>query len=227
MEADAPPYSGTLRLDRDVDFGADGLTSAVFKRAPSGHFGVVVLGRCRRSEKRVAVKLLPSVRDVAAETADIAFKTESVNLREVRSAVGMAQALQRHGAPLTEVCSRTDKTRRCSEPHCLHGHKHVVLVYGVGTEPVLSGLDRPGPAHFIVMEALTGGTLESAIPTLADITARIKISAELASALAFLASAHVIHADIKVRREACVGRLGCPQAMPVPPQQSNLQLGLP
>jgi serine/threonine protein kinase len=88
-------------------------------------------------------------------------------------------------------------TRRCREPHDLRGWRHLVYVYGVGTIPHLGALVPglpPGPAHFVIMELLTGGSLKMP-PRPADVVTRAPL--ELSSGLVALAAAHVVHVDLK------------------------------
>lgn len=195
MSGQAPAFSMLLRLS-DITLDCGEITRELYRDAPGGNFGKVFFGWYRGM--RVAVKFLASKPDVAATEADVAFKREGANMVAIRSAVERARVRASLGAPLTEPCDLRDETRRCSEPHGLRGHRHVVVVYGIGTEPELSTIAHglpPGPAHLIVMEELSGGTLE--VPP-AEVDALLKVAAELASSLAFLSAAHVVHADLKV-----------------------------
>lgn len=198
MASQAPPFSMAVRLS-DVTLDCGALTSAIYADAPGGCFGKVFRGLYRGI--RVAVKILAARPEVTAERADSMFKKEGANMLAIYGAVDRARVLERICALPTEPCGLPDEVRRCSEPHDLRGHRNVVLVYGVGTEPdlasVASGLPA-GPAHLILMEELTGGTLET--PP-GDIASLLRISAELASSLAMLAAAHVVHADLKVGLE--------------------------
>ena len=119
----------------------------------------------------------------------------------VRSTIDRARVLHRVGAALTEPCDLADVARRCTQLHSLGGWVNAAVVFGVGSEPDLAaaaaGLPR-GPAHLIVMEELTGGTLESSP---ADLNERVRVAAGLAGGLSLLAAAHVVHADLKVRRD--------------------------
>ena len=115
----------------------------------------------------------------------------------VRGVIDRARVLLRVGAPLSEPCDLHDVGRRCREPHDLRGWRHLVYVYGVGRVPDLAALAPglpPGPAHFVVMEPLTGGSLKTP-PRPADVISRAPV--ELSSGLAALAAAHVVHADVK------------------------------
>lgn len=189
------PFSTVIRLvDIALDCGV--ITKDAYDRAPGGNFGKVFFGRYRGV--RVAVKIMVPKPGVDPKDADIVFKKEADNLIAVLDAVSRARLRLNLGAQLSEDCSFTEEHRRCTEPHDLRGHRHVVLVYGIGSEPdpaaVAPGLPR-GPAHFIVMEELTGGTLDSP-PN--SIDALLRVTAELACGLAMLAAAHVVHADLKV-----------------------------
>lgn len=191
LPSQVPPFSMVIRLS-DITLDCGALTLAAFRGAPGGEFGKVLFGQYRGIRVAVKIMLSPQV-DVAA------FMKEVGNMVAVRSAVGRMRVLERFGAPLSEPCDLPDVTRRCTTAHDLRGHKHVVFVYGVGTEPDLAAVapELPtGPAYLIVMEELTGGTLASAPPT--GIAALLRVSAELADGLVFLVAAHVVHADLKV-----------------------------
>lgn len=186
-----------IRLS-DIALDCGALTRAIYDTAPGGYWGKFVFGYYRGV--RVAVKILAPKSDVPAQDADVAFKTEAAIMLAARCEVDRARVRLSLGAQLSEPCDLPDASLRCSEPHDIRGHKHVVLVYGVGTEPDLSALSRdlpPGPAHLIVMEELTGGTLEAWASSPRAIDEVQKVAAELASGLAFLAAAHVVHADLK------------------------------
>jgi len=171
-----------------------------FKAAPHGASGYVFLGRWR--DFRVAVKVLPTKAPkpdipVDLDRDELNFAAEVEHMVAVRTLVDCARTLERAGAPLSEQCNLRDVTRRCREPHDLRGWRHLVYVYGVGTIPDLQALVPgmpPGPAHFVVMEPLTGGSLKTP-PRPADVVARAPL--ELSSGLAALAAAHVVHADLK------------------------------
>lgn len=183
-----------IRL-RDIALDCGELTRDAFLSAPGGCFGKVLRGTWRG--KRVAVKILASSTD-----ADNAFIVEVATLGVVRSLIDRARLLESLGQPLNEPCAHPDPAQRCSKPHDLSGYQHLAYVYGVGTEPDLAFVGRPGPAHLIVMEELTGGTLQQMIDAPPGVQppldALLRSSADLASALAALAAAHVVHADIKV-----------------------------
>lgn len=203
MAGQPPPFCMGFRL-AEVELDCGTITRGIFDRAPGGAFGKVFFGRYRRL--RVAVKILatrppsPGVEQAdATAVANAAFWSEVQNLIAVRSTIDRARALHRIGAALTEPCAFQVEDRRCLQQHSLGGHENAVVIYGVGTEPDLAaaapGLP-PGPAHLIVMEELTGGTLEEAPP--ADINERLRVAAGLARGLTLLAAAHIVHADLKV-----------------------------
>lgn len=130
----------------------------------------------------------------------------------VRSTIDRARVLQRVGVPLSEPCDLPDAARRCTRPHGLRGWANAVAVYGFGSEPDLSAIAPglpPGPAQLIVMEELTGGTLEVPPAVPRSINELTTISAGLAGGLALLAAAHVVHADLKVRQHMFDG---CPSS---------------
>ena len=171
------------------------LTYAAYSRAPRGNFGRVLFGWYR--DDRVAVKILAARPDVPVDTANAQFLAEAENMLAVRIVIDLARSLERIGAPLSEPCEIRDASRRCLEPHDLRGWRHLVYVYGVGTVPKLEDLGSefpPGPAHFVVMEPLAGGSLDT-MPRPANVIARAPL--ELSSGLAALAAAHVVHADLK------------------------------
>ena len=178
------------------DSGSRGpLTREAFERAARGKFGHVLFARYLGDS--VACKILPSKPDTPTAEAHAAFMAEAENMLAVRGMIDRASVLLRVGAPLSEPCYLRDAGRRCREPHDLRGWRHLVYVYGVGTVPDLAALAPglpPGPAHFVVMELLTGGSLKMP-PRPADVVTRAP--AELSSGLAALAAAHVVHADIK------------------------------
>ena len=186
----------------DVQFNVDGIwgpisrvTRESFDSVPSGTFGHVFSARYLGDS--VAFKLLPSKPGVRAEAAHEAFMTEAENMLAVRGIIDRARVLQRVGVPLSEPCELRDADRRCREPHDLRGWRHIVNVFGVGSIPDLAAVAPglpPGPAHFVVMELLTGGSL-GVLPRPADVVARAPL--ELSSGLAALAAAHVVHADVK------------------------------
>ena len=201
MADDSPPFAARI-LIHEVAFELDAsgtvrgaLTRKAFETAPSGASGSVLFGLWR--DFRVAVKILPTLRGVAPDLAELDFAAEVDNMVAVRALVDRARTLERAGAPLTEQCYLRIVGRRCREPHDLRGWRHLVYVYGVGTIPDLAALAPglpPGPAHFVVMEPLTGGSLKTP-PRPADVVARAPL--ELSSGLAALAAAHVVHADLK------------------------------
>lgn len=215
MAGQAPPFNMGFRLDQlTLDCGA--ITRAIYDVAPGGAFGKVFFGNWRGL--RIALKILASSPSVPAEDADAAFRKEAENMLAVRSTIDRARVRQSVGAALSEPCDLTDAARRCTQLHGLGGHANAVVVYGVGTEPNLAavapGLPR-GPAHLIVMEELTGGTLEAAPAAPRTIAELERIAAGLAGGLTLLAAAHVVHADLKVR-STMVGR-GLVYAMPTAP----------
>ena len=186
----------------DVQFDVGGVlvplsrvTRPFFESVPRGNFGHVFSARYLGDP--AACKLLPSKPGVPADEAHEAFMAEAENMLAVRGMIDRARVLQRVGAPLSEPCELRDAGRRCREPHDLRGWRHLVYVHGVGTIPDLAALAPglpPGPAHFVIMEPLTGGSLKTP-PRPADIVARAP--SELSSGLAALAAAHVVHADLK------------------------------
>ena len=194
------PFSMSVSIG-DIEFELDDrgtrgrLTLEAYNRAPGGNFGKVLFGWYRSA--RIAFKIIASKADVAADEAHEAFMAEAENMLAVRGVIDRANVLLRVGAPLSEPCDLADAGRRCRKPHDLRGWRHLVYVHGVGSVPdlaaVASGLP-PGPAHFVVMEPLTGGSLKTP-PHPADIVARAP--QELSSGLAALAAAHVVHADVK------------------------------
>lgn len=198
----APPFTTKIRL-KDIALDCGALTADEFERHPRGQFGMVLCGTWRGI--RIAVKILASRYGVAASEADDDFRSEADNLLAVRSLIDRANVLVKLGQPLFEACDRPDPARRCRNLHNLSGYRHLVFVYGVGTEPDLSAVAPglpPGPAHLIVMEELTGGTLNDAVYVpgaprchLADL---LQISTQLANGLVALEAAHVVHSDIKV-----------------------------
>lgn len=199
VPSSAPPFLMTFQLTH-ITFDCGPLTPDAFSKAPGGNFGKVLRGAWRGI--RVAVKIIPSQPLIATAEAEVAFRSEAENLLAVRSLIDRARLLETLGHTLTERCGLLDSSRRCSTPHSLLGYRHLVLVYGVGTEPDLAPLGHPGPAHLIVMEELTGGTLQGEVappgaplPPLIDL---LQTSVQLASGLATLAAAHVVHADVKV-----------------------------
>jgi len=176
------------------------VTRPVFEGMPSGNFGHVF--PALYLEDPVAFKLLPSKPGVSADEAHEAFMAEAENMLAARGMIDRARVLQRVGAPLSEPCELRDTSRRCREPHDLRGWRHIVYVHGVGTIPDLAAVAPglpSGPAHFVIMEPLTGGSLEmlprDLLPRPPDVVARAP--AELSSGLAALAAAHVVHADVK------------------------------
>lgn len=198
MATEVPPFATDLRLcNITLDCGA--ITLVNYNRAPGGNFGKVLCGSYRNI--RVAVKILALKQGLDEAAADAAFRKETANLLAIRSAIDRARTLRCVGAPLTEPCDFSDPTRRCNEPHSLVGFKHAAFVFGVGTEPDLSAITPGlpvGPAHLIVMEELTGGTLESSLEVPKSIRELVEIANGLASGLSLLAAAHVVHADVKV-----------------------------
>ena len=171
------------------------LTLEAYNRAPGGNFGKVLFGWYRGA--RIAFKILPSKPGVPADEAHEVFIAEAENMLAVRGVIDRAQVLLRVGAPLSEPCDLPVAGRRCRELHDLRGWRHLVYVHGVGSVPDLAAIVPglpPGPAHFVVMEPLTGGSLKTP-PRPADVVARAP--AELSSGLAALAAAHVVHADLK------------------------------
>ena len=185
----------------DVEFELDArgtrgpLTLEAFQHATSGASGRVLFAWYRAG--RVAVKIVASRDGVSPEEAQATFLEEAQNMLAVRAVIDRARVLVRVGAALSEPCDLPDVGRRCREPHDLRGWRHLVYVHGVGTIPDLAalapGLPR-GPAHFVIMEPLTGGSLK-AVPRPAAVVARAPL--ELSSGLAALAAAHVVHGDIK------------------------------
>ena len=171
------------------------LTLEAYTRASGGNFGKVLYGWYR--DDRIAFKAIASNPKVSAKEAHEAFNVEAENMLAVRGVIDRARVLERVGAPLFEPCELHDEGRRCREPHDLRGWRHLVHVYGVGSVPEFAELAPglpPGPAHFVVMEPLTGGSLD-VLPRPADVVARAPL--ELSSGLAALAAAHVVHADVK------------------------------
>lgn len=198
MAAGPPPsFSMTVRLS-DISFDGGALTATAYLRAPGGNYGKVFRGIYKGT--RVAVKILASKAGVEADAADAAFMRECANIVAVRFAVERART-RGVGEPLAEHCNLPNEAARCSAMHDLRGHKHVVLIYGVGTETdlddVAPGLPR-GRAHLIVMEELTGDTLEVLH---LDTGTLPRVATEMACGLALLAAAHVVHADLKVREK--------------------------
>jgi len=200
MAAAGRPFSMNVPVT-EIEFEIDDsgrrgpLTLAVFQRAAHGSFGHVLFAWYL--SQRVAFKVLPSKPGVLPEEAHEAFMAEAENMLAVRGVIDRVRVLMRLDAPLSEPCDLHDVGRRCREPHDLRGWRHLVYVHGVGTIPRLEDLDPglpPGPAHFVVMEPLTGGSLKTP-PRPADVVARAP--AELSSGLAALAAAHVVHADLK------------------------------
>ena len=201
MADDAPPFAARIRVHEiafvlDVSGTVRGpLTREAFRAAPRGASGSVLIGWWR--DFRVAVKIIPTKDDVPVDVAELDFAAEVENMVAVRALVDRARAIERAGAPLSEQCNLRDTTRRCRELHDLRGWRHLVYIYGVGTildlEAFVPGLP-PGPAYFVVMEPLMGGSLKTP-PRPADVVARTPL--ELSSGLAALAAAHVVHADIK------------------------------
>jgi hypothetical protein len=190
-------YMGFRLAEIDLDCGT--ITRAFYDRAPGGAFGKVFFGRWRGLD--VAVKILASKSDVAPDDAASAFRVEVQNMLKVRSTIERARVLKRVGAELSEPCDLPDVARRCSQLHGLGGWANAAVVFGVGTEPDLAAAATglpPGPAHLIVMERLTGGTLEA--PP-AHVDERVRVAAGLAGGLSLLAAAHVVHADLKVWQE--------------------------
>lgn len=175
------------------------ITRAIYDGAPGGAYGKVFFGSWRRL--RIAVKILASSRDIGADIADAAFRREAQNMLAVRSTIDRARVRQSLGATFSEKCELPDEARRCTQPHGLSGHANAVTVYGVGSEPNLAAVAPglpAGPAHLIVMEELTGGTLESPPAVPLPISELERIAAGLAGGLTLLAAAHVVHADLKV-----------------------------
>ena len=194
------PFSMTVPIT-EIDFELDDrgtrgkLTREAFDRANRGSFGCVLFAWYHG--RRVACKVLPSVPGIPADEAQKAFMAEAENMLAVRGMIDRARVLVRVGEPLFEPCNLLDESRRCRESHDLRGWRHVVYVYGIGAIPDLEALVPglpSGPAHFVIMEPLTGGSLKET-PRPADVVARAPL--ELSSGLAALAAAHVIHADIK------------------------------
>jgi len=184
----------------DIDFELDDhgtrgrLTLEAYNRAPVGNFGRVLFGWYRGT--RIAFKILPSKPGVPADEAHDVFVAEAENMLAVRGVIDRAQVLLRVGATLSEPCDLPDEGRRCRD-HDLRGWRHLVYVHGVGSVPDLAAVTPglpAGPAHFVVMEPLTGGSLKT-VPRPADVVARAP--SELSSGLAALAAAHVVHADLK------------------------------
>ena len=198
---DSPPFAARIRItDIVFELNASGtvrgpLTREAYEAAPHGASGSVLIGWWR--DFRVAVKVLPTMHGVPADVAELDFSAEVDNMVAVRALIDRGRTLERAGAPLADQCYLRDADRRCREPHDLRGWRHLVYVYGVGTIPdlvaVATGLP-PGPAHFVVMEPLTGGSLKTP-PRPAAVIARAL--AELSAGLAALAAAHVVHADLK------------------------------
>ena len=194
-----PPFSMTI-LVKDVEFelekGTRGpLTLEAFDAAPHGTFGRVLFGWWRGI--RVAVKILAKLAGVPAERAHASFMREAENMLAVRNVIDRARLLERVGASLYEPCDLPDAGRRCRENHDLSGVLHLVCVYGVGTIPDLSAVAAglpAGPAHLVVMEPLTGGSLKAPPRPEAAVA---RAAAELSAGLAALAAAHVVHADVK------------------------------
>ena len=178
---------------RDITLDAGGLTAAIYysKSTPGGAFGRVFRGTWRGL--RVAVKVISS-----ATPRDI-FDKEASNLCEVKRLIDKARIHARNGLSMTEPCHFHDRRRPCPS-HDLRGYNHLVYVYGIGSEPDLAAISPGLPreqAYLIVMEELSGGTLEemAALQPLRPPQA-LRIL-EVASGLAALAAAHVVHADIK------------------------------
>lgn len=200
---EAPAFNHKFRLG-DIELDCGSLTAAVLADAdtPGGHFGKVLCGTWRVgiTSVRVAVKILASRHGVDAVAADDAFKVERQNLIAVRSLIDRARRLSSLGLPLSEPCST------CRMPHDLTGYKHLVYVYGVGTEPDLTFAGHPGPAHLIVMEELTGGTLQKTLCSpgapLVPLDTLLRTSTQLAHAQVALVAAHLVHADVKVSQSA-------------------------
>ena len=200
--ADLPPFCMTVAIS-DVDFEHIGegatsrgpLTFELWTTAPHGAFGWVFLGWWRRM--RAAIKIIPSKAGVSADHAHEDFMREAENMLAVRGVIDRARLLTRVGLPLSEPCGLADGDRRCREPHDLRGWKHLACIYGVGTVPDLGAVARglpPGPAHLVVMEPLTGGSLKTPPRPEAVI---LRAPTELSAGLAALAAAHVVHADLK------------------------------
>lgn len=193
---EALPFCTTCRLG-DVVLDAGALTPEAFAGAPGGHFGKVFRGSWGGT--RVAVKVLASNPGVDAGGAAEAFRAETANMVEVRKLILRARLLDRAGLPLSEACGK------CNTAHDLRGYRHLVFVFGVGTEPDLAavapGLPH-GPAHLIIMEELTGGTVQqfcTASTPPPPLGALLRTAEEMASGLVALAAAHVVHGDLKVR----------------------------
>ena len=183
-------------IEFEHDRGTRGpLTFDLWETASHGAFGWVLLGWWLRN--RVAVKIIPTKSGVPAAEAHTAFMAEAQNMLAVRGVVDRARVLQRVGAPLVEPCTLPDVSRRCLGDHDLRGWSHLVTVLGIGIVPdlgeVATGLPR-GPAHLVIMEPLTGGSLK-APPRPEAVIARAP--SEIAAGLAALAAAHVVHADLK------------------------------
>ena len=211
MAGEAPPFYMGFRLNQ-IELDCGEISRDYYDRAPGGAFGKVLFGRWRGL--RVAVKILASRQGVRASDAENAFRREVENLIAVRGAIDRARVLRRVGAPLTEPCNLLDPARRCTRPHSLAGFLNAVIVYGVGTERDLSALASglpAGPAHLIVMEELTGGTLDFTHAVQPSIDTLEKLAAGTASGLALLAAAHVVHADLKVRLMGGKGGGGFPE----------------
>ena len=194
------PFSTNVSIS-EIEFELDDhgtrgpLTREALEKAARGNFGYVLFARYLGAP--IAFKLIPSKTDVPVEEAHAVFMAEAENMLAVRGVIDRARMLERIGAPLSEPCELHDAGRRCHEPHDLRGWRHLVCVYGVGTVPDLAALAPglpPGPAHFVIMEPLTGGSLKTP-PRPVEVVARAPY--ELASGLTALAAAHVVHADVK------------------------------
>ena len=181
-----------IEFELDGDGKRGPLTREIFFRA-RGRFRKIFSGWYRGG--RVSVKILVSEPGIPAPQAHETFMAEVAALRAVRGIIDRAGKLLRIGAPLVEPCGVPNQD--WCEPHDLRGWRHLVYVHGVGMVPdfadIASGLPS-GPAHFVVMERLTGGSL-STMPR--PISAVERAPAELSCALAALAAAHVVHGDIK------------------------------
>ena len=191
---DAPPFSMKIQLaDIALDCGA--LTLEAYLAAPGGASGRVLFGTWKG--RRIAVKIIAARPGVPAAKSHEAFMGEAENMLAVRELMSRARTLERVGASLLEECRLPVAGRRCRESHDLRGYRHLIYIYGVGTVPDLSAIAPvlpPGPAHLVVMEPLTGGSLKE--PPHSPHVAQ-RAPAELSAGLAALAAAHIVHADVK------------------------------
>ena len=196
-ENEPPAFNFGIRL-RDLALDAGPLSPAVLAGAAAGAFGKVLRGSW--DGRRVALKIILAPSPELVEETREAFDLESKNMIAARALIDKACTLAIAGARLSSSCGL--RSRRCAAPHDLRGYKHLVMVYGVGTEPDLSRID-PGlpslPAHLILMEELTGGTLEEAYMAHGQLNPAdaLQVAKEAIGGLAALAAAHIVHADIK------------------------------